>query len=157
MCSRTGSMHPSQSVTGNNLTLEITQSNSTKSGVAHAYSSSAMHISAQSEAQPCPFATDLFSQTQFFPRYLFRLSSESCSRQPQYRLRSPHRHAHSFGCFNLGHTHYVQAIGTSASAPLASKKAAFLRAAIQTGPPHIVAVRRNSAVPTPPWPACALD
>lgn len=36
---------------------------------------------------------------------------------------------HSFGCFNLGHTAYVQAIGTSASAPLAAGAAALLRAA----------------------------
>jgi len=37
--------------------------------------------------------------------------------------------AHSFGCFNLGHTDYVQAIGTSASAPLVAGAAALLRAA----------------------------
>ena len=36
---------------------------------------------------------------------------------------------HSYGCFNLGHTVYVQAIGTSASAPLAAGAAALLRAA----------------------------
>lgn len=36
---------------------------------------------------------------------------------------------HSFGCFNLGHVAYVQAIGTSASAPLAAGVAALLRAA----------------------------
>jgi len=35
---------------------------------------------------------------------------------------------HSFGCFNLGHIPYVQAIGTSASAPLAAGVAALLRA-----------------------------
>jgi subtilisin family serine protease len=35
----------------------------------------------------------------------------------------------SFGCFNLGHTQYVQAIGTSASAPLVAGAAAILRAA----------------------------
>lgn len=37
--------------------------------------------------------------------------------------------SHSFGCFNLGHTAYVQAIGTSASAPLAAGVAALVRAA----------------------------
>lgn len=37
--------------------------------------------------------------------------------------------SHSFGCFNLGHMAYVQAIGTSASAPLVAGAAALLRAA----------------------------
>jgi lantibiotic leader peptide-processing serine protease len=36
---------------------------------------------------------------------------------------------HSYGCFNLGHTQYVQAMGTSAAAPLAAGVAALLRAA----------------------------
>jgi subtilisin family serine protease len=36
---------------------------------------------------------------------------------------------HSFGCFNLGQSQYVQAIGTSASAPLAAGVAALYRAA----------------------------
>jgi subtilisin family serine protease len=35
----------------------------------------------------------------------------------------------SFGCFNLGHTAYIQAIGTSASAPLVAGAAAILHAA----------------------------
>jgi subtilisin family serine protease len=38
----------------------------------------------------------------------------------------------SFGCFNLGHTTYVQAMGTSASAPLVAGAAAILRAAHPT-------------------------
>jgi len=38
----------------------------------------------------------------------------------------------SFGCFNLGHTSYVQAMGTSASAPLVAGAAAILRAAHPT-------------------------
>ena len=37
--------------------------------------------------------------------------------------------AQSFGCFNLGHAASVQAMGTSASAPLAAGAAAILRAA----------------------------
>jgi subtilisin family serine protease len=41
----------------------------------------------------------------------------------------PNDQAHSFGCFNLGHTAYVQAIGTSAAAPLVAGAAALLRAA----------------------------
>jgi subtilisin family serine protease len=36
---------------------------------------------------------------------------------------------HSLGCFNLGHVAYVQAIGTSASAPLVAGVVALLRAA----------------------------
>jgi subtilisin family serine protease len=36
---------------------------------------------------------------------------------------------HSFGCFDIGHAAYVQAIGTSASAPLVAGAAALLRAA----------------------------
>ncbi|MBW4025687.1 MAG: S8 family serine peptidase [Proteobacteria bacterium] len=35
---------------------------------------------------------------------------------------------HSFGCFDLGHQAYVQAMGTSAAAPLAAGVAALLRA-----------------------------
>jgi len=38
----------------------------------------------------------------------------------------------SFGCFNLGHTQYIQAMGTSASAPLVAGAAAILRAANPT-------------------------
>ena len=38
----------------------------------------------------------------------------------------------SFGCFNLGHVQYVQAMGTSASAPLVAGAAAILRAAHPT-------------------------
>jgi len=41
----------------------------------------------------------------------------------------PSDSGHSFGCFNLGHASYVQAIGTSASAPLVAGAAALLRAA----------------------------
>ena len=37
--------------------------------------------------------------------------------------------AHSFGCFGLGHVQYVQAMGTSASAPLAAGVAALVHAA----------------------------
>ncbi len=61
--------------------------------------------------------------------------------------------AHSFGCFNLGHTPYVQAIGTSAAAPLAAGVAALLRAAHPTwDAARIVDVMRSTAIPTPQLP-----
>ena len=63
--------------------------------------------------------------------------------------------AHSFGCFGLGHTAYVEAMGTSASAPLAAGAAALVRAANPTwDAATVVAALRGSAhaVPTLPVP-----
>jgi subtilisin family serine protease len=55
----------------------------------------------------------------------------------------------SFGCFNLGHTAYVQAMGTSASAALAAGAAALLRAARpDLTAAQIVAALRSSATRT---------
>ncbi|WP_433983167.1 S8 family serine peptidase [Tunturiibacter empetritectus] len=62
----------------------------------------------------------------------------------------PANSAHSYGCFNLGHTPYVQAMGTSASAPLAAGVAALLRAAHPGwSAATVVTAMRNSAVTLP--------
>jgi subtilisin family serine protease len=52
---------------------------------------------------------------------------------------------HSYGCFNLGHTAYVQAIGTSASAPLAAGVAALIRAAHPTWDANTVINKMRTA------------
>ena len=55
----------------------------------------------------------------------------------------------SFGCFGLGHTQYVQSIGTSASAPLVAAAAAILRAAHPNwSAAQIVAALLSSATPS---------
>ena len=65
--------------------------------------------------------------------------------------------SHSFGCFNLGHSQYVQAMGTSASAPLVAGSAALLRAAYPAwSPDQIVAALRASATPTSTLPNAPL-
>ncbi len=65
----------------------------------------------------------------------------------------PSAPSHSYGCFNLGHTAYVQAMGTSASAPLAAGVAALLRAAHPDwNAAAIIAAMRSSAVVSPALP-----
>ena len=56
--------------------------------------------------------------------------------------------SHSFGCFNLGHTAYVQAIGTSASAPLVAGAVALLRSVHpEWDPTRVINALRATANP----------
>jgi len=56
--------------------------------------------------------------------------------------------SHSFGCFDLGHSAYVQAIGTSASAPLVAGAVALLRSAHPDwDPTRIINALRTTANP----------
>jgi lantibiotic leader peptide-processing serine protease len=62
---------------------------------------------------------------------------------------------HSLGCFNLGHTPYVQAMGTSASAPLVAGAAALILSAHPTWQPAAViqALRTSASASTTALPA----
>ena len=65
--------------------------------------------------------------------------------------------AHSFGCFNLGHTAYVQAMGTSASAALVSGAAALVYAANPGwSADQVAAALRSSAASVPSLPAAPV-
>jgi len=71
----------------------------------------------------------------------------------------PTDNAHSLGCFNLGHTPYVQAMGTSASAPLVAGAAALILSANPTWSPAQVtqALRTSASLPTTRMPAAQVD
>lgn len=65
---------------------------------------------------------------------------------------------HSFGCFGLGHVAYVQAMGTSASTPLAAGAAALVKAAHPDWTPtQIVQAMRHNALSAPGLPVGLLD
>ncbi len=66
--------------------------------------------------------------------------------------------AHSLGCFNLGHSAYVQAMGTSASAPLAAGAAALLLAANPSwSADQVIAALRQSSTVLSTLPAPLID
>ena len=67
---------------------------------------------------------------------------------------APSDSVHSFGCFGLGHIGYVQAMGTSASAPLTAGAAALILAAHPTWTAgEVIAALRSSAPVIPTLPA----
>ena len=71
---------------------------------------------------------------------------------------APANPGQSFGCFGLGHAAYVQAMGTSASAPLAAGAAALILAANPTwSAATVMAALRSSAVSIPTLPVRQIN
>jgi subtilisin family serine protease len=66
--------------------------------------------------------------------------------------------SHSFGCFGLGHQQYVQAMGTSASTPLAAGAAALVWGANPTwSASTVMTALRAAAVAVPGLPSPLID
>jgi subtilisin family serine protease len=77
---------------------------------------------------------------------------------PGTRDGLPSQKGESFGCFGFGHTQYVVAIGTSASAPLVAGVAALLKGANPSlSPAQIAALVRSTAQPMPAPSGVALN
>ena len=77
---------------------------------------------------------------------------------PSTTSGAPSTPGQSFGCFALGHTSYVQAMGTSASAPLAAGAAALLLAANPTwSAAQVIAALRSAASTIPTLPVPQVD
>ena len=77
---------------------------------------------------------------------------------PSTLVGPPADAAHSEACFGLGHSSYVQAMGTSAAAPLAAGAAALLRAVHpEWSAGQVVAALRASAVQLPGLPVPQIN
>lgn len=77
---------------------------------------------------------------------------------PGTRDGLPSQKGLSFGCFGFGHTQYVEAIGTSASAPLVAGVAALLKGANPSlSPAQIAALVRSTAQAMPAQSGVSLN
>ena len=83
----------------------------------------------------------------------------ACSSGKPYTADGPPADlVHSYGCFNIGHTDYVQAMGTSAAAPLVAGVAALLRSAHPGwSAQQVITAIRSTAMPLPGLPVGQVD